>query len=271
MDKQQLQNKIEELSKKVEELITKQESLKNESQILSEKFREHRHSGNDGSEILDNELNLKSETPIKMGLGGIIAFSNSNSTPPGSVGEQITLGIASGKDMEGGVGTVGGNLQLNLIHQPQNTSNQSFITAFRPPLYGTVSGSTISVTAAGNTVTINGYNFTTNILAGALINIYNSSGSLVETQTIASNTSTVITISGTWVSSTSGGTFIIHQPVYLGSADTVWQRFYAQEGTAGGIRIGVGTTNGGQNGLLYMDSSGDLYWRNKAGTSTKLN
>jgi hypothetical protein len=57
----------------------------------------------------------------------------------------------------------------------------------------------------------------------------------------------------------------------MGSADTPFQRFYTQEGTGGGIRFGVGTTNGGQNGLAYMDVTGDIYWRNKIGASTKLN
>ena len=57
----------------------------------------------------------------------------------------------------------------------------------------------------------------------------------------------------------------------MGSAQTIFQRFYTQEGTAGGIRFGVGATAGGQNGLLYSDATGDLYWRDKAGTSVKLN
>ena len=120
-------------------------------------------------------------------------------------------------------------------------------------------------------MTINGFDFTTNELSGHLINIYNSSGTFVESQAIASNTSTVITISGTWTSSTSGGIFFIYNPAYLGSAEHIWQRAYVQEGTSGGVRFGVGPTAGGQNGLLYMDSAGDLWWRDKAGTAIQLN
>ena len=225
----------------------------------------HSHNGTDAPLI--TAVTLPAGTPIKLGLGGIISVSNGQT----GTAKQIQTGIFSGEDQDGTVGTTGGNLQLNLLHQPNNTSNQSFITASRPPQYITIPGTTISVTAAGNTVTVSGYGFDTNILTGALINIFNSSGSLVETQTIASNTATVITISGTWINTTNNGLFLIYQPVFFGSAEQPYQRFYTQEGTGAGIRFGVGTTNGGQNGLLYMDAAGDLYWRNKAGALTKLN
>lgn len=228
----------------------------------------HTHNGSDS--LLITTVNLPLETPIKFGLGGIISTSNSRTIAPGSAGEITQTIISSGKDQTGTVGFKGGNLQLNLLHLPQSASNQSFITAQRPPLYSNITGTTISTTLGGNTVTTSGYGFTTNSLAGALINIYNSAG-LVETQTIASNTSTVITISGTWLATTTNGTLGIFQPVFFGASDTPYQRLYTQEGDTAGIRFGVGVTNGGQNGLLYMDAAGDLYWRNKAGASTKLN
>lgn len=227
------------------------------------------HTHNNTDSPLISEISLSAGTPIKFGLGAMISTSNKEAI--GSTSEQIQTSIASGKDIGGTIGYTSNNLQLNLLHQPQNSSNQSFITAFRPPYYITIPGTTISVTAAGNTVTTSGYGFDTNVLTNSLINIYDSTGALVETQTIASNTATVITISGTWVNTTNNGIFLIYQPVFFGSADTIYQRFYTQEGTGAGIRFGVGTTNGGQNGLLYMDSAGDLYWRNKAGASTKLN
>jgi len=164
------------------------------------------------------------------------------------------------------------NMQLEMTHIPNQSSLFSYLTAQRAPLVGSYENTSVSTTLGGNTVTIAGFNFITNELAGAYINIYNSSTTLVETQTIASNTATVITISGTWLASTSNATFKIYTPVFLGRTETIFRRVYVEEGTAsGGIRFGVGATGNTQNGLLYMDATGDLYWRNKAGTSTKLN
>lgn len=270
MTTEELQQKLEELQNKFEEYIKKSETKDKDFANFKLEYGKHEHSSKDGTQILTQELNLSPETPIKMGYGGLITTTNAK---VGTTEEQLQLSLVSGKDMGGAVGTTTNNLQLNLLHQPQNASNQSFITAFRPPLYTTVSDSTVSVTLAGNTITISGYNFVVNSLAGALINIFNSSGTLIENRTIASNTSTVITITGTWGASTSGGTFVIYVPVFMGSADTIFQRFYTQEGTVGGVRFGVGVTAGAQNqnGLLYMDATGDLYWRGKTGISTKLN
>lgn len=270
MDSQELQNKIEELQKNFDEYKIKSEQRDRDFQDFKMSFMKHQHTGKDGTEVLTYELDLSPETPLKMGYGGL---ATTRAGIIGDITEQLQMSIVSGKDLAGAVGTTTNNLQFNLLHQPRNVNNQSFITAFRPPIFSNVAGSTISVTASGNTVTVSGYNFATNSLAGALINIFNSSGTFIESRTIASNTATVVTITGTWGATTSGGNFFIYVPVFLGSADIIWQRFYTQEGTVGGIRFGVGVTAGAQNqnGLLYMDATGDLYWRNKTGVSTKLN
>ena len=243
----------------------------NSSQYNVSKIPSHVHNGADTAKI--TVVDLPIETPIRLGLGGLISTSNSfrKEVAYGAVNEQIQTSIASGKDQAGTVGITTKNLQFNLFHQPQNAANQSFITAFRPPIFGTPQNTTISTTLGGNTVTVSGYGFVVDELAGGLINIFDSSGTFIESQTIASNTASVITITGTWLATTAGGTFYIYQPVFLGSADTIWQRFYTQEGTGGGIRFGVGTTGGGQNGLLYMDATGNIYWRDKANAATKLN
>lgn len=230
---------------------------------------DHEHNIVDGTKILTKNIRLENGQFIDVGYGSQASGEVLNI---GATNEQLSYAIALSKqNTTQGFTNKLDALQLNFLHQPNNTSKQSFITALRTPLVTSFVGTSISTTAGGSTVTIDGFNFTTNELAGALISIYTSAGALVETQTIASNTATVITISGTWLSSTSSGKFLVYSPVFLGSADMIWQRFYAQEGTSGGIRIGPGVTNGGQNGLLYMDAAGDLYWRNKGGTSVKLN
>jgi hypothetical protein len=263
MDKNQIQNLIKStVQQEIQKYMT-------DKQFNLSKISAHQHNGVDSPLI--STIKLQAETPINFGFGAMLSTSNSKTVVAGSTGEQLQASMVSGKDLVGApVGTETNNLQLNLLHQPQNASNQSFINAFRPPVFGTIAGTTISVTSGASTVTITGHSFIVNALANALINIFDSTGTLVETQTIASNTSTVVTISGTWGATTTSGTYFIFQPVFMGSADTPFQRFYTQEGIGAGIRFGVGVTNGGQNGLLYMNSVGSLYWRNKSGVSTLI-
>lgn len=238
-----------------------------ESQFSVSATSAHTHNGSDS--LLIATVDLPAGSPIKLGLGGMLSVANNKATDLASY--QIQTSIVAGSDQAGAASITTDNLQLNLLHQPNNISNQSFITAFRPPVYANFPGTTITTTMGGNTVTTSGYGFTIDSLANALINIFNASGTLIETQIIVSNTDTVITISGTWLASTIAGTLGILQPVFLGAADTPYQRLYTREGTTGGLRFGIGPTSGGQNGLLYMDSSGNLYWRDKVGTSSQLN
>lgn len=256
MDEDKIQNQIDNTV----------DNTAKESQFDVSATSAHTHNGSDS--LLIATVDLPAGTPIKLGLGGMLSVANNKATD--ATNYQIQTSIVAGSDQTGAASTTTDNLQLNLLHQPNNVNNQSFITAFRPPVYANLPGTTITTTMGGNTVTTSGYGFVTNSLVNALINIINASGTLIETQTIVSNTDTIITIAGTWLASTVAGTLGILQPVFLGAADTPYQRLYAREGTGGGLRLGVGPTNGGQNGLLYMDSSGNLYWRNEAGSSTQL-
>jgi len=257
MTEQDLNNKIRQLETRLK--------------TLEANFGKHQHDGLDGTNVLRKNIKLDTDQSLQVGLG------SQGSQPVSNLGlstEQVVYSVSTGKD-DGRTGLVNKAdlMQMNFIHQPRNTSLQSFLTTMRTPLVSPFEGSSVSVSSGGNTVTISGYSFVTDELAGALINIFDSSGTFVESRTIASNTSTVVTITGTWGATTNGGSFFIYAPVFYGSADTINQRFYTQEGTAGGIRFGVGVTAGSQNqnGLLYMDATGDIYWRNKTGTSTKLN
>lgn len=229
-------------------------------QYTYSKIPSHSHTGIDSPLI--TAVNLTTETPIKLGSGGMVAYARGDI---GSSAEQQTVGIVAGRDIFGEtIGTTTKNLQLTLQH---NTQGLDFMFAFKPPVYGSKTGNTISVTASGTIVTVSDYTFETNELAGAYINIYDSSGNFIETQTIASNTSKVITISSTWRATTNGGVYLIYKTVYLGAADYPWQRGYVMESIDGGLRFGVGPTAGGQNGLLYMSSGGDLFWRRKSAPS----
>lgn len=261
MTPEQLQQKIQELELKFNQLNSQ---LENKIQSLETNYAKHQHDGLDGTNQLRKSIKLDRDQYLQVGLGG-------QGTAPLNSNGQLQYSIGVGAD-DGRTGFVSKAdvLQLDLLHQP---TALSFLVARRTPVVAPLVSTSISTTSGGNTVTIAGYNFVTDELANATINIYNSSGTLVEARTIASNTATVVTINGTWGASTSSATFNIYKPVYLGSADWIFQRAYVQEGTSGGLRFGDGVTDGAldQNGLLYMDATGDLYWRPKTGAAVKLN
>lgn len=253
MDKNS-ENKIKQL----EERISK----------LEYSLKTHQHTLADGTSYLRKNIVLDADQGITIGNTSYESYKSDYNGTDDVFRQYLSVGPDTQK-----VGLVNytNNMQLNLEHTPNALS---FLYVFRSPLVSSFGNTEIDTTSGGNTTTIDGFNFGTNELAGALIDIYDSSGVFVETQTIASNTATVITISGTWVNSTNNGEFTIFKTVYLGSADFPFQRGYVAEGTAGGLRFGVGptwTSGTAQNGLLYMDATGDIYWRNKSGTSTKLN
>ena len=247
------------MDKNLEKRMTE---LENRLKTFEGKYAIHQHSNTDGTNYLRKNIVLDADQCIVVGDGQWQTFRASNPTD----GLNFLDGKIVGSNTTPGTAVKSPDMQMVMTHIPDQASKFSFLTTERSPLVLSYANTSVSTTLGGNTVTIVGYNFTTNELAGAYINIYNSSLALVETQTIASNTATVVTISGTWLASTTG-TFKIYVPVFLGRTETIFRRLYVEEGTAsGGIRFGVGPTStspGGQNGLLYMDAGGDLYWRPK--------
>lgn len=253
---------MDEKDKKIEELTKRLEKLERN-------FTLHQHTGFDDTRVLNKTIRLDKDE--------VYALKNAEISSPeilnygAGASERFGLAIACGRgDTSAGVNRRSDNMQVNLQHNPNGTSGQiSFFNIYSKPIGGTG----VSVTSGGSTVSIPGFGFATNELANQVISIFNSSGVFVETRLITSNTSSVVTITDTWGASTSNASFLINFPAYLGSGETIFQRGYFQEGAVGGVRFGMGVTAGAQNqnGLLYMDAAGDLYWRNKTGTSTKLN
>lgn len=251
-----------------EQILAELRKVQQELQAFKNEYSIHQHNDVDGTNHLRKNIVLDQDQSVVVGCLQAITASGFNPTD----GVNYFAALVDGEDMRNAYVAESPNMQLLLTHVPNSSSKFSFVTASRSPLVASYANTSITVTAGGNTVTIAGYDFTTNELAGAYINIYDSSGTLIETQTVLSNTSTVVTIVGTWLNSTSGGVFDIYVPVFIGRTQSIWRRLYVEEGSAtGGVRIGPGPTANGQNGLLYMDAAGDLYWRDKAGTSVKVN
>lgn len=258
---EELKSQVEELSNKVKELTEKLNETSKKLDEYTIKHKEHIHNGEDGTNTITGDLRLHKDRTIKLADCEIAQLVRGINTS----GETNMFAIAVGRDPRSGIASNSENAQFNIVHQPQSTI--SYISGIRPPLY--INSTVISTTSGGSTITFTGANFVVNDLAGASVNIYDSTGALVEMQTIASNTATVITISSTWLNTTTGGTAEVLFPMYLGISNYPWQRGYVMDGSGGGIRFGGGATNNGQNALLYTDGT-SLKFRKKDGTVTTV-
>lgn len=198
--------------------------------------------------------------------------------------------IGNGENTINNPGKSNETLNTNLTLENQDTaSNQSFLYGTRKPYYQSKSNSSVTVTSTQSTVTDSSKNFATNELAGAFINIYDSSEAFQFTRQIASNTATVITIDGTWPATVSGGKYAVFMPILLGSADNPWSSLYSLglDVSSGGdgsarraLRMGFGPSSGtdvisiffgtGSPESVVTANIGSLFLRTDGSTSTTL-
>jgi hypothetical protein len=265
---------LEELRELQDRLDTSEQERKQEKQELETRLaafekilKNHGHEGQteDGSKRLQRDIDLLQGNSV--GVGGVGSLTGL--TEKTSVSERTIVAIVTGNDTSPEDGSNNSQLYMEHQYQTDGSTNQTFFQGIRSPVYV---GTTASITSAGTSMTQNDYDWVPNSLVGAWITVNNATGSSFQCYPISANTSRTVTISGgTWGFSGVALSYTVFIPIYLGSATFPWRRIYTMDGTAGGLRIGPGPTNGGQNGLLYMDSAGDLYWRNTSGSSTKLN
>lgn len=254
MNDDNLKQQIQSLSKDVADLKTEIEQLRSA-------YKHHKHEGdaNDGSKRLEREIDLlPGQTVGAAGVGGISGEAN-----PGGTNATRTI-LITGKDTTEADGL--NNSQIYLEHQyfTDGTTNQSFYYAFRGPNFiGSNSG---QFTSGGTVMIQTQLKWTPDQLVGATVDVENDDGTH-SGYLITANDERSLTINGTFTSTMTTADFFIFVPIYLGDATRPWRRAYVTDGTAGGVRFGLGSTNAGQNGLLYMDAAGDLYWRDKAGIS----
>lgn len=255
-----VEQQIEQLNRKIDELERK---LEETNRILET----HQHAGNDGTDFLYNDpTKTKPGTTLNTGNLGFLGIDLPN-------GPNIDQkGIITVGDNSGSLTSLPKGAQLTIEHQPytDSTTKQTFYYGFRSPAFGSDDG---TIVEGGSDLSTNKSYFSENELSNSWILVYNPANvSEYNAFPISSNTSNTITISDTWnFSANANANFFIFTPIYFGAAQYPWRRLYTTDGSGGGIRFGFGNTGGGQNGLLYMDDAGDLYWRNKSGTLTKLN
>lgn len=260
MDKTaELERKINELQSTIDRLVRTVQDSERKIETISGTLERHQHTDTDGT----SKLRRGSEVLVESGAIGYIGNGGIGQTTSGT---QNTLAIASGTD-KGAAASGSPNSTTNSVILLNNQPNDGFLSGYTGPAYQNFNK---SVTSGGNTITDTSFDWITDQLVGMYINIYDGTGDLKFTRQISSNTSSVITITGTWPSSVSGGIYFVFTPLYFGQSDLPYRRLYTGEGTGEGIRFGYGPTGAPHNGLLYMDSAGDLFWRDKSGSSAPI-
>lgn len=255
-------------------------SIKKAMQLMAEEIaklkdviKTHNHDGVDGTKILENSLNLKPSELIQMGNFRLEEISDL------PLADYQHGYLVVGKDKEDQIASQ--NTQLDIEHRnnTNGSTNQSFFSATRYPLFG---GLLASCSSGGTTATIQDNRFSPNELTGGQIVIVDSSGN-GQSRTIISNTSTVITISGTWPSTISNAQWTVLMPVYLGSSVAPWRMLYAGGDDVANngaqrraIRLGYGPTadvaaiyfgTGSPEGVVTANT-GSLFLRTDASAGT---
>lgn len=286
-NKQDLQNKIEEQNSKIEELKKKNEELSKKIDDLILVFRSHEHNGNDGTiKIKEVQGISKTGDAVEIGSGvlGQVEVQNGSTLQQSlvmSVGVDKTIKYQNvqSKDIDNST------IQLSLIKDstiPGLPTYNSVLLGASRPIYNNTGK---SITVGGNTISDSSFNWQTNELAGSYIAIYNSNLEAQFVRQIASNTSSTITIDGTWSSSVSNCIYTTFSPVILGDGAARWLKLsiIGQDISSGGTgaqRLGIGMgLLGSAIGIYYGTGSpegivsalqGSIYLRTDGGSTTTL-
>lgn len=280
-------------TQKIQELETKNQELTKKLDDLSGKFEEfkgvlttHTHGGLDGSKQFYNDpIVLKSGIGISSGKYQFIDAED-------LVNNRLVGGLVVGEGAKGsGTTDIGIHTSQILIeHQTatDGTINNTFYYGDRSPMYLNISN--INVSSGGTTMSQSKFNWTTDELAGAYVIIYNSATPARHqfTRQIASNTSSTITIDGTFPATVNGSCDII-MPIYLGHSTHPWRTgyFVGDDISSGGtgaqrkvLRFGMGLSSGADVISIYFGTGspeavvtaniGSLYLRTDGGANTTL-
>lgn len=246
-----------------QELAKQLQALQKEVTQIKRTLSTHQHGGTDNTErVYNEEVRLKTGQTLDSG-----ASHFSGGTIPALSGDIDIGGFTVGKDKEVDDGF--NNAQFILQHRSEDDTNRiSYIYGTRPPTY---SGSKGAVSSGESALVSSEFSFKNNELTNAYLVAVNPDTLDSEGYQITSNTSKSIIVDGSWGFTSPKCSWFVFMPIYLGFSVAPWRRLYLMEGSGGGIRFGFGTTGAGSNGLLYMDSSGNLIWRTPAGSTSQLN
>lgn len=268
-------NNNEELLQRIEKLENELSETKKENLDFSKTFREHQHSKkDDSSRIREGNISLKNGgyfTTCGNEIGGGAVFLGINQKSEGvSINEaSIVTGEGIYKyDTLYSTGEAFGEspfASVILLKQKLSSgqySDDAFLYAFNDAYL--ITPTSLNISSGSTTISYNTFNFGNKNLSGYVLTLKINGidyGFIITSNTSNSITFTpAINVSGTITH------IFIYKPVYLGSTFGTFKRLLVQEG----VRFGLGMTGNGQNGLLYMNSSGNLVFRNPLGTENML-
>ena len=267
--KQKLDNALIEIDE-LKDMVTK---LSDQIDIFKDEYKEHNHQKNGESVPITSSVELAPNEHIK--IGNFSLEETTTATPETASGGDFVRGfLVVGTDTDATDGSE--NTQITIEHQGNTTGNISgtggindtFFYGIRAPIF---TGTRAAVASGTTLLKTNEFSFKANELDGANIAVFDSANpTQFDVYEIASNTNNeIIVTGGTWTFTDTSASWVIFMPVYLGSAQYPWRRVYTSDGSAGGIRFGMGDTNGAQNALLYTEGT-DLKFRKKDGTVTTV-
>lgn len=181
--------------------------------------------------------------------------------------------------------------RVRIANNPQGTAAFSGPSVFGPLSFimgeNTPNVSSVgSLSFGGSTIVDSTANYANDSLVGCIVNIKDSSGTVLEAYKVVANTSSTITAGqylsdgnveyASFTSSTGSYTYYIVNPTLLGSSDTPYDRGYFGQD----IRLGYGSSGGDQ--VLYIKwgngspegvvtaNIGSIYLRKDGGAGTVL-
>lgn len=281
--KQELTSTKSELSNALNSLRELQQSVDQ----FKQEYHTHQHDDADGT------VRLNTTAQKIANVGELVAYGN------GGVVQLDVPDRVTGKDQQNMIMIAGKDLSVEAVDSTAGKGLESAVLAFAniPRPTGGEQGESLlagyakpqyvnfgkSVTSGGSTLVDDYFEWKTNELAGALINIYDEDANHIVTRQIASNTDDTITIDGTFPSSVSNCQYETFVPSVLGAPNIRWKQLFLS-GTevatyAQRLAIGMGFAGGGAIGIYFGTGSpesvvaanpGSIFLRTDGSTTTTL-
>ena len=194
----------------VNSIAKENKELRKEIKLVKDKLENHGHYGYDETQPLDCGIDMKFPNFLSLGNSYMTSLSVNE-----DASDEINFGYwTTGKDKRTDNTDTTENTQIQVQH---NKGGNSFIYGFRPPIYASVKEDKALATSGGtSTLTDPRFNWITNELTGSFVHLV-TSGSIVETLEVASNTATVITFTETATSSDGNYAYTLFKPMYSGA------------------------------------------------------
>lgn len=289
MDKD-YQEKINNLEQQLEDIEQEKDKLKEDFKKMSEEFNKlknvfekHTHNNLDGSLFINNYIPKIAEPGDIVSLGNGVLFSDNAKFPDGSTAEGMVMAVGRPEQITNKphVDYIGSNINLEhgITELGGSVGKTVALTALGKPQIINLNGS-FSISSGGNTISAGNFQLRENEFTGCTIKIFKN-GDVYREKEIISNTSSTLTIKGTWGVTESNVSYYVSKPVFLGSSQTRWNSLSLIGIDVigdGSQRLGITIGGANENLAIYAGNgvptssapNGSLYLRKDGGSTTTL-